>query len=183
MASYLPDVTAAVWINGCSANVSFPLYYKKSQILPALMADISKVLPTASGAFNCKYALHDPLAEEKRPTLIPIQQAEANFLFVAAEDHLNWDSEAYMEEMAERPRRHGKENFETVCYPGSGRYLEPPYGPRCPSSFHGVLGQPVLWGGEAGSHAAAEVRLWKKIRDFFRTRLTCEHAAGAKAKL
>uniref|UniRef100_UPI003AAF6592 acyl-coenzyme A thioesterase 1-like n=1 Tax=Centroberyx gerrardi TaxID=166262 RepID=UPI003AAF6592 len=183
IASYLPDVGATVWINGCSANVAFPLYYKKSQILPALMADISKVVPTESGAFNCKYAMQNPLAEENRATLIPIQQAEARFLFVAAEDDLNWDSKAYVDEMVERLRRHGKENFESVCYPGSGHYLEPPYGPYCPSSFHGVLGKPVLWGGEPRSHAAAEVHLWKKIQDFFRTHLTCDDAAAAKAKL
>nr|XP_033505870.1 LOW QUALITY PROTEIN: acyl-coenzyme A thioesterase 3-like [Epinephelus lanceolatus] len=79
-------------------------------------------------------------------------------------------------------KRHGKQNFESVCYPGAGHYLEPPYGPYCPSSFHGVVGKPVLWGGEPRSHAAAEVQLWKKIQEFFTTHLSCD-AAQTKAKL
>uniref|UniRef100_A0A3B4U4L3 BAAT/Acyl-CoA thioester hydrolase C-terminal domain-containing protein n=1 Tax=Seriola dumerili TaxID=41447 RepID=A0A3B4U4L3_SERDU len=178
IASYLPDVEATVWINGCCANTALPLYYKKSQILPALMFDLSKMIPTESGANMVKNVLHNPLAEEKKATLVPIEQAKGCFLFAAAEDDLNWDTKAYMDEMVERLKHHGKENFESVSYPGAGHYLEPPYGPYCPSSFHGVAGKPVLWGGEARSHAAAEVHLWKNIQDFFRAHLS---TTGGKA--
>ncbi|XP_071062461.1 acyl-coenzyme A thioesterase 5-like isoform X2 [Pseudochaenichthys georgianus] len=182
IASNLPDVGVTVWINGCSANTVLPLYYNKSQILPALMFDPSRMIPTDSGAFNCKYVMQNPLAEENKATLIPIERAEGRFLFVASEDELNWDSKAYMENMVERLQRHGKDNFESVCYPGAGHYLEPPYGPYCPSSFHGVAGKPVLWGGEATSHAAAEVHLWRKIQEFLRTHLSCD-APQTKARL
>uniref|UniRef100_A0A4W6C2U9 Acyl-CoA thioesterase 21 n=1 Tax=Lates calcarifer TaxID=8187 RepID=A0A4W6C2U9_LATCA len=182
MASYLPDVGATVWINGCCGNTALPLHYKKSQILPALMFDTSRVIPTESGASIVKYVLHNPLAEEYRGSLVPIEQAKGRFLFVASEDDLNWDSKGYMEEMVERLKRHGKKNYESVCYPGAGHYLEPPYGPYCPSSFHWVLGRPALWGGEPRSHAAAEVHMWKKIQEFFRTHLSCD-AAQTKAKL
>lgn len=173
VASYLPGVQAVVWINGCSANVALPLRYKKRQILPALKFDASKLISTESGAFITKYAMLDPLREENRATLVPIERAAGHFLFVASEDDLNWDSKAYMDEMVDRLKRHGKDNFESVSYPGAGHYLEPPYGPYCPSSFHGVVGQPVLWGGEPRSHAAAEVHLWRKIQEFFRTQLNC----------
>ncbi|XP_068427042.1 acyl-coenzyme A thioesterase 1-like [Clinocottus analis] len=182
MASYLPGVAATVWINGCSANTVLPLYYKKSQIHPALMFDISKIIPTESGAANGKNALHDPLAEENKATLIPVERAEGRFLFVASEDDLNWDSKAYLDMMVERLQRHRKDNFESVRYSGAGHYLEPPYGPYCPSSFHGVVGMPVLWGGEPRSHAAAEVHLWKKIQEFFRAHLSCD-ATQIKAKM
>ncbi|XP_049453381.1 acyl-coenzyme A thioesterase 5-like [Epinephelus fuscoguttatus] len=181
IASYLPDVEATVWINGCCANIFLPLHYKRSQIHPGLMFDSSKMIPTESGAFNCKYATHNPL-EENKATLIPIEQAKGRFLFVASEDDLNWDSKTYVDIMVERLKRHGKQNFESVCYPGAGHYLEPPYGPYCPSSFHGVVGKPVLWGGEPRSHAAAEVQLWKKIQEFFTTYLSCD-AAQTEAKL
>ncbi|KAI3374243.1 hypothetical protein L3Q82_006086 [Scortum barcoo] len=90
------------------------------------------------------------------------------------EDDLNWDSKAYMELMVERLKRHGKDNFESVCYPGAGHYMEPPYGPYCPSSFNRFARMPVLWGGEARSQAAAEVHLWKKIQEFFKTYLRTE---------
>ncbi|XP_077955871.1 acyl-coenzyme A thioesterase 1-like [Gasterosteus aculeatus] len=182
MASYLQGVEAVVWINGCSANTLLPLYYKKSQILPALMGDLSKLIPTESEAFNGKKVVNDPLAEENKATLIPVERAEGRLLFVAAEDDLNWDSKAYVDMMVERLQRHRKDNFESVCYPGAGHYLEPPYGPYCPSSLHAVVGGPVLWGGEARSHAAAEVHLWKKIQEFFRAHLSCD-ATQTKAKL
>ncbi|XP_058488072.1 acyl-coenzyme A thioesterase 1-like [Solea solea] len=172
-ASYLPHVDATVWINGCSANTAMPLYYKKNRILPALQFDASRLIPTESGAVMVKYGMHDPVAEENKATLVPIEKATGRFLFVAAEDDLNWDSKAYMDEMVERLKRHGKENFESVSYPDAGHYLEPPYGPYCPSSFHGVVGKPVVWGGKAGPHAAAEVHLWKKIQEFFREHLSC----------
>ncbi|XP_045907410.1 acyl-coenzyme A thioesterase 6-like [Micropterus dolomieu] len=182
IASYLPSVQAIVWINGCCANTALPLYYKKNQILPALMFDISKLIPTESGACMAKYVMHNPLAEENKATLVPIEQAKGRFLFVASEDDLNWDSKAYMEEMVERLKHHGKDNFESVCYSGAGHYLEPPYGPYCPVSIHMIVGKPVLWGGEPSSHAAAEVHLWKKIQEFFRTHLSCD-ATQTKAKL
>uniref|UniRef100_A0A3B4WUD2 Acyl-coenzyme A thioesterase 5-like n=1 Tax=Seriola lalandi dorsalis TaxID=1841481 RepID=A0A3B4WUD2_SERLL len=182
IASYLPDVEATVWINGCCANTALPLYYKKSQILPALMFDLSKMIPTESGANMVKNVLHNPLAEENKATLVPIEQAKGRFLFAAAEDDLNWDTKAYMDEMVERLKHHGKENFESVSYPGAGHYLEPPYGPYCPSSFHWLACKAVLWGGGAQSHAAAEVHLWKKIQEFFRAHLSVD-AAQTIAKL
>ncbi|XP_062285181.1 acyl-coenzyme A thioesterase 1-like isoform X1 [Scomber scombrus] len=181
-ASYLQGVDATVWINGCSANTALPLYYKKCQIHPPLMFDVNKIIQTESGASIIKYGGDNPLAEEKRATLIPIEKAGGRFLFMAAEDDLNWDSKAYVEDMVERLKRHGKENFESVCYPGAGHYLEPPYGPYCPSSFHGFIGKPVMWGGEPRSHAAAEVHMWKKIQEFFRNHLSCE-ATQHTAKL
>ncbi|XP_072220211.1 acyl-coenzyme A thioesterase 3-like isoform X2 [Leuresthes tenuis] len=182
IASFLPNIEAVVWINGCSANTALPLYYKQRLILPALMFDFKKAIPTESGAIISKYSMHDPLEEENKATLVPIERATGRFLFVASEDDLNWDSKAYMDEMVERLKRHGRENFESVSYPGAGHYLEPPYGPYCPSSFHGVAGKPVLWGGEPRSHAAAEVHLWKKIQEFFRTHLSCDFSP-TKAKL
>ncbi|KAL3988891.1 hypothetical protein ACER0C_013209 [Sarotherodon galilaeus] len=141
-----------------------------------LKKQTKKVIPSESGAFNAKYVLNNPLAEENKGSLIPIEQAKGHFLFVASEDDLNWDSKAYVDEMVERLKRHGKEKFESVSYPGAGHYLEPPYGPYCPSSFHGVLGKPVLWGGEPKSHAAAEVHMWKKIQDFLRNHLSSDAA-------
>ncbi|XP_029381466.1 acyl-coenzyme A thioesterase 1-like isoform X1 [Echeneis naucrates] len=182
MASYLPGVEAVVSINGCCSNTNLPLYYKKKQILPPLMVDFSKMILTESGAYMPKNALHNPLAEENEACLIPIERAKAHFLFVAAEDDLNWDSKAYMEEMVRRMKSHRRTNFESVLYPRAGHFLEPPYEPHCPSSFHPLVGKPVVWGGEPSCHAAAEVHLWKKIQEFFRAHLSCD-AAPTKALL
>ncbi|XP_020566312.2 acyl-coenzyme A thioesterase 5 [Oryzias latipes] len=174
LAAFVPGVEAVVWISGCSANTVLPLFYKKKQILPALMFDTKKLIPTQSGAFIAKYAMHDPLKEENRATLIPIEQANTHFLFVASEDDLNWDSNIYMMEMMERLKRHGKKNFESVCYPRAGHFLEPPYGPYCLSSFHMFGKVALLWGGEPRAHVAAEVHLWKKIQEFLRSHVICD---------
>ncbi|XP_062285457.1 acyl-coenzyme A thioesterase 6-like [Scomber scombrus] len=182
LAAFVPGIEAVVWINGCCANVATPLFYNKRKILSQLLFDIRRAIPTESGASIVKYCMNDPLAEENRATLVPIEKAKAHFLFVASEDDLNWDSKAYMDEMVERLKRHGKENFESVCYPGAGHLLDPPYGPYCPSRRHEVLGKPVMWGGEPRSHAAAEVHLWEKIQEFFRSHLSCE-ATRSVAKL
>ncbi|KAM3610873.1 uncharacterized protein V6R79_009991 [Siganus canaliculatus] len=182
MASYLPGIEATVWINGCCANTALPLYYRNSQILSALMFDTSKMVPTESGAYMSKDTMHNPLAEENKASVVPIEQATSRFLFVASEDDLNWDSKGYMKQMLERLKDHGKKNFESICYPAAGHFLEPPYGPYCPSSFHWVAGKSVVWGGEPRSHAAAEVHMWKKIQEFFRTHLDCD-ATWNKAHL
>uniref|UniRef100_A0A3Q3RYY5 Acyl-CoA thioesterase 21 n=1 Tax=Mastacembelus armatus TaxID=205130 RepID=A0A3Q3RYY5_9TELE len=181
LAAFVSGVKAVVSINGCNAVVSVPLYYQNHQIISPLGSDITKLITTESGASIIKYGLGDPLAEENKYSLVPTEQAKGHFLFVASEDDLNWDSKAYMDQMAERLKHHGKENFETLCYPGAGHLLEPPYGPYCPSSFHRIVHHVVLWGGEARAHAEAEVHLWSKIQEFFRTHLSCD-AAQTKAK-
>ncbi|XP_026169820.1 acyl-coenzyme A thioesterase 1-like [Mastacembelus armatus] len=182
LAAFVSGVKAVVSINGCNAVVSVPLYYQNHQIISPLGSDITKLITTESGASIIKYGLGDPLAEENKDSLVPIEQAKGRFLFVASEDDLNWDSKAYMDQMAERLKRHGKENFETLCYPGAGHLLEPPYSPYCASSFHRLVHHVVLWGGEARAHAEAEVHLWSKIQEFFRTHLSCD-AAQTKPKL
>uniref|UniRef100_A0A669BPY5 Acyl-coenzyme A thioesterase 5 n=1 Tax=Oreochromis niloticus TaxID=8128 RepID=A0A669BPY5_ORENI len=182
LAAFVPGVEAIVCINACNANVVTPLYYKKRQILSSLLYDESKFITTESGAVIVKDALEDPLAEKNKGSLIPIERAKTHFLFAAVEDDLSWDSKAYMDEMVVRLKHHGKENFETVFYPGAGHMLEPPYAPHCPSSFHAGVGKPVLWGGELKAHIAAEIHLWKKIQDFFKTHLSCD-ATQTKAKL
>uniref|UniRef100_A0A668T4G1 Acyl-coenzyme A thioesterase 1-like n=1 Tax=Oreochromis aureus TaxID=47969 RepID=A0A668T4G1_OREAU len=175
LAAFVPGVDAVAWVNGCNANVGTPLYYKKQQILSPLLFDLSKCIPNESGAVIAKHALDDPRAEKNKGSLIPIEQATSHFLFAAGEDDLNWDSKAYMDQMVERLKCHGKENFESVSYPGAGHLLEPPYGPFCSSCLHvESKGLSILWGGEPKIHAAAEVHLWNKIQKFFKTHLICD---------
>ncbi|XP_068605327.1 acyl-coenzyme A thioesterase 6-like [Brachionichthys hirsutus] len=169
---FVPAVKACVWINGCGANLIVPLYYKNKQILSSLIFDHSKVIHTESGASILKYILTNPLAEENKGSLIPVEQAKTQFLFVASGADMCWDSKTYMDETVERLKRQGKDNFESVYYPGAGHLLEPPYGPFCTSSPNGVLKYKALWGGEPRAHAAAEVHLWKKIQEFFKAQLS-----------
>ncbi|XP_029381468.1 acyl-coenzyme A thioesterase 2, mitochondrial-like [Echeneis naucrates] len=174
LAAFVPGVEAVVWINGCGANISVPLHYKNSQILSPLSMDVDKVIHTESGARVIKYIVGNPLAEENKGSVVPIEQATGQFLFVAAEDDLGWDSKAFMGQMVERLKSRGRNNFEVVTYPKAGHLLEAPYGPYCPSSVHGLLHFPVMWGGEPRFHAAAEVHLWEKVQEFLKTHLKCD---------
>ncbi|KAM8838420.1 acyl-coenzyme A thioesterase 5-like [Synchiropus picturatus] len=176
LATFVQGIKAVVWINGCNANVAVPLYYKKKQILLPLLSDHSRIKETQSGVCCTKNCLDDPLSESNKGTLIPIEKAEAQFLFAVGEDDLNWDSKAFMDQMIVRLTEHGRSNFESVCYPSAGHILEPPYGPFCASYPHGIIPRPVLWGGVPKLHVAAEVHLWKKIQDFFREHLSRDAA-------
>ncbi|CAB1321146.1 unnamed protein product, partial [Coregonus sp. 'balchen'] len=153
-----------------SANAMIPLHYKGT-VIPPLMFDTKIVFVTKSGTLNVKYVINDPMAEENHATLIPIERANGMFLFVAAEDDQNWDSCYIADQAMEQLKRHGKDNYESVFYPGAGHYLETPYMPFCLSSIHGVIRNPVVWGGEPRSHAAAEVYLWRRIQEFYRINL------------
>ncbi|RVE61202.1 hypothetical protein OJAV_G00168360 [Oryzias javanicus] len=174
LAAFVAGVEAVVWISGCSANTAIPLFYRKRQILPALMLDSKRLITTQSGAVIVKYAVPDPLKEENRDTLVPVEQANTHFLFVASEDDLSLDSRAFMIEMMERLQRLGKKNFDSVCYPKAGHFLEPPYGPFCPSSLNRFVKNISLWGGESRAHAAAEVDMWKKIQEFLKSHVSCD---------
>ncbi|KAI1895472.1 hypothetical protein AGOR_G00106620 [Albula goreensis] len=181
IASLLPDVSATVWINGCSANTMYPLHYKDI-VIPPLMYDPQKTNPTKSGAIIIKGSMNDVTAEENKDTVIPIEKAKGKFLFVASQDDKMWDSCYYTEQAIKRLKSYGKQNYEVVTYPGAGHFLETPYIPFCHSSLHGVINKPVVWGGEPRNHAAAEVDLWKRIQLFFRYHLD-ESISSRKAKL
>uniref|UniRef100_A0A3B3ZLX3 Acyl-coenzyme A thioesterase 1-like n=1 Tax=Periophthalmus magnuspinnatus TaxID=409849 RepID=A0A3B3ZLX3_9GOBI len=174
LAAFVRGVGAVVWINGCCANVEVPLFYRQRQLLPALRPDMSKIIKTDSGAYLLKPATPIPCSEAHLQTVIPIEKASAQLLFVASGDDLHWDSAAFMEQMVERLKLHGKNNYEAILYPGAGHLLEPPFSPFIVSSFHGVAKTAVLWGGEASAHVAAEEHLWKKIQEFFRANLKCD---------
>uniref|UniRef100_A0A669DD61 Acyl-CoA thioester hydrolase/bile acid-CoA amino acid N-acetyltransferase domain-containing protein n=1 Tax=Oreochromis niloticus TaxID=8128 RepID=A0A669DD61_ORENI len=74
LATFVPGVEAAVCINGNSANVGVPLYHKKQKILSPLMYDLSKLIPTESGASIGKYICEDPLAEKTRAASSPLNE-------------------------------------------------------------------------------------------------------------
>ncbi|MBN3326282.1 ACOT2 thioesterase, partial [Atractosteus spatula] len=181
MSSFLSGISATVCINGCNANVMFPLHYKDT-VIPPLMFDANRAVLTESGALDVKHTIYNSMAPENRRTLIPIERADCRFLFVAAEDDRNWDSHFFAEQAAKRLTEYGKDNFEVVLYPGSGHYLDVPYMPHCFSSLHAANRKYVVWGGEPKSHGEAQVDLWGKIQAFFREHLDTASSFG-KVKL
>uniref|UniRef100_A0A3Q1H5C9 Acyl-CoA thioester hydrolase/bile acid-CoA amino acid N-acetyltransferase domain-containing protein n=1 Tax=Acanthochromis polyacanthus TaxID=80966 RepID=A0A3Q1H5C9_9TELE len=100
IAAFVSGFEAVVCI-GCNANVFFPLYYNKRLLLQPILSCYKKLISSVSGTVNDKYILDNHL-EENNDALIPTELAKGQFLFVASEDDLSWDSKTYMDQMVER---------------------------------------------------------------------------------
>ncbi|KAL2082763.1 hypothetical protein ACEWY4_022581 [Coilia grayii] len=170
MSAFLPGVSATVSINGCNCTTVFPLHYKDT-VIPPLHVDTSKIIFREDGLLDIRDALLDPTIEENKASVIPIERASCHFLFAASEDDRNWNSVLFSEQAAQQLRDHGKENFEVVRYPKAGHFLDVPFMPHCPTSFHPAVGTVVVLGGEPKAHSEAQVDLWKRIQEFFRRHL------------
>ncbi|CAL1530502.1 unnamed protein product [Lymnaea stagnalis] len=64
-----------------------------------------------------------------------------------------------------------KNNLTWISYPGTGHLLEPPYAPRCGTSFNKILKMNMLWGGNDKQHAHAQEDSWPRILDFLEQNL------------
>ncbi|XP_076873841.1 acyl-coenzyme A thioesterase 1 [Brachyhypopomus gauderio] len=166
MAAFLDHVKATVCINGCIANILFPLHYKDI-VIPALTGNNEKIVITKSGIIDIRDAVKDPMAKENLATVIPIERASCKFLFLVSEDDRNWDSAYYAELACSKLKAHGKTDYEVVSYPKSGHFLQVPYMPHYPSGFHAAVKQVTAFGGEAKPHADAQVDAWGRILNFF----------------
>ncbi|XP_037305618.2 acyl-coenzyme A thioesterase 1 [Pungitius pungitius] len=175
MSSFLRGISATVCINGCSANVVIPLHYRDT-VLPPLQPVMKNVKVTDSGILNVRDALPDPYSESNRASLIPIERASCRFLFAASEDDRNWNSVLFAERAAAALRGRGGERFEVVTYPKAGHFLEVPHTPHCPSGFHAAVGTEVEFGGEPKAHAEAQLDLWERVQEFFKSHLDGEGA-------
>ncbi|XP_072553591.1 acyl-coenzyme A thioesterase 5 [Salminus brasiliensis] len=174
MASLLPNVKATAWINGNIANVIFPLHYKDI-VFPPLTVSMERITVTPSGVLDIRDALEDPMLKENHASVMPIERASCNFLFVVSEDDRNWNSAYYAEQASNILKAHGKTNYEVVSYPKAGHFLEVPYMPHYPSGIHAAVGQAVAFGGEPKAHADAQVDAWRRVLEFFKKHLDCDN--------
>ncbi|XP_023127528.2 acyl-coenzyme A thioesterase 1 [Amphiprion ocellaris] len=170
MSSFLSGISATVCINACNANTAIPLHYK-DLVIPPLSPVIENVKITDSGLVHVRDALPDPSLEENRASLMPIERATCQFLFAVAEDDHNWNSAFFANQAAATLRNHGKETFQLVSYPKAGHFLEVPPMPYCPSGFHAAIGSDVLFGGEPKAHSDAQLDLWERVQEFFKSHL------------
>ncbi|XP_033505315.1 acyl-coenzyme A thioesterase 1 [Epinephelus lanceolatus] len=170
MSSFLSGISATVCINTCNANTVIPLHYKDI-VMPPLPPVIWKIRITTSWLLNIRNALSDPSLEKNKASLIPIERASCQFLFAVSEDDCNWNSPLFAEQAAATLRKHGKESFEVVTYPKAGHFLEVPYMPYCPSAFHAAVGREVVFGGEPKAHIEAQLDLWERVQEFFKSHL------------
>ncbi|KAF0021840.1 hypothetical protein F2P81_025907 [Scophthalmus maximus] len=173
MSSLLEGITATVCINGCSANCVIPLHYKDI-VIPPLHPTVENVKISDSGLINIRDVLSGATLEKNRASLIPIERASCRFLFAVAEDDQNWNSALFAQQAAATLRLHGKASFQVVAYPKAGHFLEVPHMPHCPSGFHAAVGGVVLFGGEPKAHSVAQLDLWERVQEFFKSHLDNE---------
>ncbi|XP_053331018.1 acyl-coenzyme A thioesterase 1-like [Spea bombifrons] len=170
MASFLKGITATATVNGSIANVGATLHYGDIT-LPPIGVNAKNVTFPEKGVADITNVLENPLEEPHRKSLIPVWKADCKFLFIVGEDDRNWRSEFYAKAACELLQEERKEKPEVYVYPRTGHYIEPPYFPLCKSSFHKLVGLPVVWGGEPKPHAKAQVDAWHKIQAFFHNHL------------
>lgn len=170
MATFLPGISATVCINGCNANTLVPICYKDICI-PPLMFDVKKSKMTPSGLVDIGDCMNDPMSKEGLPSVIPIERASSNFMFIVSEADRNWQSAYYANLACDRLKAHGKNNYELVRYEKAGHFIEVPYMPFCLANFHAAANHVVFFGGEPKAHSEAQLDAWPRIVNFFKKHL------------
>ncbi|KAK4314531.1 hypothetical protein Pmani_014236 [Petrolisthes manimaculis] len=162
LATYIPEVKAAVWINGCNANVQSTLHLHHGK-LPGLEYDISK-LQVVDGVFDAYEAVLNP--EDYPETIIPIEKADANFLFLVGLADRNWKSELYADLAIKRLQQAGRDNYEIHKYEGTGHLIECPYSPYIQTTYSRLVRAPIVFGGAMVPHQKAQLHVWNTFRKF-----------------
>ncbi|KAJ0026665.1 hypothetical protein NQD34_017665 [Periophthalmus magnuspinnatus] len=171
ISSFLDHVSATVCINACTANTLVPLRYKDI-VIPAIPLIKENIRISKSGLFITHDTVPDP--EQYKASLIPIERATCQFLFVASEEDYNWTSVFFAKQAVSILKRHNKHSYSLVLYPKAGHFIEVPHMPFCPSSVHAALGKAVAFGGEPKANAEAQMDLWERVQRFFKSHLGVE---------
>ncbi|NWY58743.1 ACOT5 thioesterase, partial [Chionis minor] len=166
MAALLKNITAVASLNGPVAITSIPLHYKDKTI-PSLLFDLEKMKITGSNILDCSDILIDPFQAPGNQSLIPLEKAEAQLLFIAGQDDHIVKSEYYATGVCKLLQAQGKQNFQILSYPGTGHCIDPPYFPLYPIGNHPVFHKRALLGGKLRAYSKAQVHAWPQIQAFF----------------
>lgn len=178
MACFLRQVAAIVCINGTTAIFEFPLRYRDLVLTP-VPSFLERLQTDVSGAVSARYYRGDPRDKVNRRSVLPIEKAQSQILFIVGEKDQSVNSKEYAKQALEQLQSHGRSNGRMLVYPGAGHLIEPPYAPLCYASRNQYcFSTPLLWGGDPAGHAAAQEHAWGEIQKFFR-----QHLMGTSSKL
>ncbi|XP_075041738.1 acyl-coenzyme A amino acid N-acyltransferase 1-like [Mixophyes fleayi] len=172
MASYLPQVSATVCINGPIAVTNNTLSYG-DLVQRGIPYQRERILITHSGAFNCTRILGDISKPEHQDSIIPLERARGPILFLVGENDQSCDSLFFANESLVRAEKYNKKDVYVRCYPGAGHLIEPPGSPFCPVSVSPLSQTPIMWGGELLAHCKAQEISWTEMQDFLRRNIPC----------
>ncbi|NXP54766.1 ACOT5 thioesterase, partial [Heliornis fulica] len=166
MAAFLKNITAVASINGPVANTVIPLCYKDKTI-PALHLDTQLIKVTDSNILDYTDTLIDPFQAPGNQSLIQLEKAEAQFLFIAGQDDHVVRSDYFATEVCKLLQAQGKENFQILSYPGTGHCIDPPFFPFYPVGNHPIFHKRAVLGGKLRPYSVAQVDAWLQIQAFF----------------
>ncbi|XP_048194188.1 bile acid-CoA:amino acid N-acyltransferase-like [Perognathus longimembris pacificus] len=165
-AIHLKQVTATVLINGPNFIIDVPHIYRDKILQPTPFC--LHLESTDVFGFTEYYRVYDETGFKDSRYFLPIEKAQGHFLFIVGEEDKNLNSKVHAEKATEQLRRHGKNNWTLLSYPGAGHLIEPPYAPLCRASRLSSLSTVIHWGGEVIPHAAAQEHSWQEIQKFLR---------------
>ncbi|XP_010224570.1 PREDICTED: acyl-coenzyme A thioesterase 1-like [Tinamus guttatus] len=166
MAAFLKNITAVASINSPVVVTAIPLCYK-DKIIPPMPIHEERVTVNQSNVFDCSDVFDDPFQVPGHQSLIPVENIEANLLFITGQDDNLIKSEHFAIETCKRLQAQGKNNFQILSYPGTGHYFDPPFFPLNAIGRHPVLLKRTILGGELKAFSKAQVQAWPKIQAFF----------------
>ncbi|NXR02892.1 ACOT5 thioesterase, partial [Sagittarius serpentarius] len=166
MAAFLKNVTAVASLNGPVAITAIPLCYKDKTI-PSLPINEQQVKVIDSNILDCSDIFNDPFQAPGNQSLIPLEKAEAQLLFIVGQDDHFIKSEYHATEACKYLQAQGKENVQILSYPGTGHCIDPPFFPLYPIAKHPIFHKLAVLGGELRAHSKAQVHAWPQIRAFF----------------
>ncbi|XP_023058415.2 bile acid-CoA:amino acid N-acyltransferase [Piliocolobus tephrosceles] len=167
MAVNLKQVTATVLINGTNFPFGIPQVYRGKIYQPFPYS--AQLISTSALGLLELYRIYETTEVGASQYLFPVEEAQGHFLFIVGEGDKVINSKAHAEQAIGQLRRHGKNNWTLLSYPGAGHLIEPPYSPLCCASMTRDL--KLHWGGEVIPHAAAQEHSWKEIQKFLRKHL------------
>ncbi|XP_073440875.1 acyl-coenzyme A amino acid N-acyltransferase 1-like [Dendrobates tinctorius] len=172
MASYLPQVTATVCINGPTAVNAVDMVYG-DHIMKAIPLKIETMVSTDFWSYRFIDLIGNQRKPEFQDSIIPLEKARGPILFLVGKEDKHCDSLILATEAKSRAEKYGKKDVYVQCYPGAGHLLEPPGSPFCPLSEGQYSPFPVAWGGELLPHCRAQETSWKEMQEFLRKNIRC----------
>ncbi|NXO68274.1 ACOT5 thioesterase, partial [Phainopepla nitens] len=167
MAAFLKNIKAVASLNAPVTATCIPFSYK-DKIIPCATSHEHKAKATSSKFLDYSDVLDDPFQAPGNQSLIPLEKAEAQFLFIVGQDDRVVKCEYYATELCKLLQAQGKENLQILSCPGTGHCIDPPFFPLYHIGSHPVFRKQAVLGGEPRAYSKVQVQAWSQIQAFFK---------------
>ncbi|RLW10223.1 hypothetical protein DV515_00002255 [Chloebia gouldiae] len=167
MAVFLKNIMAVASLNASVAATCIPFSYK-DKIIPTVILYEHKAKATNSKFLDYSEVIDDPFQAPGDQSQIPLEKAEAQFLFMVGQDDRVVKSEYYATGVGTLLQAQGKENFQILSYPGTGHCIDPPFFPSYHIGSDPIFHKRAVLGGELRAYSKAQLHAWSQIQVFFK---------------